>query len=287
MLAKRLLSSVLLWAVLLAVLFYSPPFASALLCCLVTTLALAEFYDMLHHAGMPCSKRWGLSTGVILSAGTWWFSACHARLASLFEVILLVVLLLGLFTRHVVGRSNPQPVAAIANTLLGVLYIPWLFSFFPKIRYLYLSPNGEGPGWLFIFYLVVVTKFCDIGAYVTGRMFGRHPMVPSISPKKTWEGLFGGFVVALAASVSAFEYLKDRIAPVGFNQFDAVALGILLGGMGVIGDLAESVIKRQTNVKDSGGVLPGIGGALDLIDSLLFTVPILYAWLVLKMELGW
>ena len=87
--------------------------------------------------------------------------------------------------------------------------------------------------------------------------------------------------------MSAFEYLKPRISVVGFNYLDAVVLGILLGGMGVIGDLAESVIKRQTNVKDSGGVLPGIGGALDLIDSLLFTVPILYAWLVLKMELGW
>lgn len=287
MFSKRLLSSVVLWTLLLTILFYLGPLASALLCCLVTTLALAEFYDMLLQAGIPCSKRWGLSTGVILSAGTWWFSACHARLASLFEVILLVVLLLGLLTRHVLLRSNQQPIGAIAHTLLGVLYIPWLFSFFPKIRYLYVGPAGEGPGWLFIFYLVVVTKFCDIGAYATGRMFGRHPLIPSISPKKTWEGLFGGFVVALAASVSAFEYLKPRISVVGFNYLDAVVLGILLGGMGVIGDLAESVIKRQTNVKDSGGVLPGIGGALDLIDSLLFTVPILYAWLVLKMELGW
>ncbi|NUN94085.1 MAG: phosphatidate cytidylyltransferase, partial [Verrucomicrobiae bacterium] len=146
--------------------------------------------------------------------------------------------------------------------------------------------NGDGPGWLFIFYLVVVTKFCDIGAYLTGRLFGRHPLAPSISPKKTWEGLLGGFVVAFAASVSAYEYLKPRVSAVGFGYADAVLLGILLGGMGVIGDLAESVIKRQANAKDSGGVLPGIGGALDLIDSLLFTVPVLYAWLVLKMELG-
>jgi phosphatidate cytidylyltransferase len=287
MFSKRLLSSVVLWTVLLTVLFYLGPLASALLCCLVATLAQAEFYDMLRKAGIPCSKRWGLSTGVILSAGAWWFSASHARLAPLFEVILLVVLVLGLLTRHVVLRSSQQPVAAVAHTLLGVLYIPWLFSFFPKIRYLYSSSNGEGPGWLFIFYLVVVTKFCDIGAYLTGRVFGRHPLAPSISPKKTVEGLVGGFVVALAASVSAFEYLKPRIAAVGFSHFDAVVLGILLGGMGVIGDLAESVIKRQANAKDSGGVLPGIGGALDLIDSLLFTVPILYAWLALKLELGW
>lgn len=286
MFSKRVLSSVVLWTVLLTVLFYLGPLASALLCCLVALLAQAEFYDMLRKAGIPCSKRWGLSAGVLLSAGAWWFSASHARLASLFEVILLVLLVLGLLTRHVVLRSNQQPIGSVAHTLLGVLYIPWLFSFFPKIRYLYSSGNGDGPGWLFIFYLVVVTKFCDIGAYLTGRLFGRHPLAPSISPKKTWEGLLGGFVVAFAASVSAYEYLKPRVSAVGFGYADAVLLGILLGGMGVIGDLAESVIKRQANAKDSGGVLPGIGGALDLIDSLLFTVPVLYAWLVLKMELG-
>ncbi|MCC7519575.1 MAG: phosphatidate cytidylyltransferase [Verrucomicrobiae bacterium] len=286
MFSKRLISSIFLWTALLVVLFYLNALASALLCCLLTTVALAEFYDMLRRADMPCSKRWGLITGVILSAGTWGFSAGHARLASLFEVILLVILVLGLLTRHVVGQSNSRPIAAIANTLLGVLYIPWLFSFFPKIRYLYSSANGEGPGWLFIFYLVVVTKFCDIGAYTFGRIFGRHPMAPSISPKKTWEGLIGGLAVALAASVGAYAYLKPRVSVVGFGAADAAVLGIFLGGMGVIGDLAESVIKRQAGAKDSGGLLPGIGGALDLIDSLLFTAPILYAWLVLKMELG-
>ncbi len=281
MFAKRLLSSILLWALLLTVLFYLGTLASALLCCLVSTLALWELYDMFEKGGLKCSKPWGITGGIVLSAGTWWFSACHLNLAHAFEVLLLVCLVLGLFIHQLTDRNNPQAATTIAHTLLGVLYVPWLFNFIPKIQYLYPRDGGAGPGWLFVFYLMVVTKFCDIGAYVTGRMFGRHKMAPSISPNKTWEGLLGGIVVTVIASVSAYKYLKPRIAGVGFGSTDALILGVLLGVMAVAGDLSESMLKRQTNVKDSGGVLPGIGGALDLIDSLLFTTPVLYAYLVL------
>lgn len=279
MFAKRLLSSIFLWAILLTVIFYLGTLAASLLCCLVATLALWEFYDMLEKGGRRCSKAWGLMGGILLSAGTWWFSARRLTFVNTFEVLLLLGLVLGLFVRQLMDRENPDGIQTISNTLLGVMYVPWLFNFIPKIKYFYDGVGGTGE--LFVFYLVVVTKFGDIGAYATGRMFGRHKLIPRISPNKTWEGLLGGFVVALIASVTTFKYLQPRIEEVGFHECDAVVLGVLLGMMGAMGDLSESLLKREVQVKDSGGVLPGIGGTLDLIDSLLFTTPLLYAYLVL------
>jgi phosphatidate cytidylyltransferase len=280
MFAKRLFSSIVLWAVLLTVLFYADRLGtlpSALLCCLISTLALWECLDMLEKAGLRCSKKIGLPGGILLSAGTWWFCANQPEFTSTFETLFLVTLLIGLFFRQLAKKDNPDPVQTIGNTLFAVIYVSLLFNFIPKIRYLF-----DGHGWLFVFYLVVVTKFCDIGAYVTGRVFGRHKLIPRISPNKTWEGLVGGFVIAVVASVSAFYYIVERTSKYSdFNYNDALFLGILLGIMGTTGDLAESLIKRETHAKDSGGVLPGIGGALDLIDSLLFTAPVLYAYMIL------
>ncbi|MBI4027199.1 MAG: phosphatidate cytidylyltransferase [Verrucomicrobia bacterium] len=281
MFAKRLLSSIVLWAILLSVLFYLPILASALFCCLLSTIALWEFYDMLERGGMRCAKAWGIGGGICLSAGAWWFSVRHLGVANTFEVLLLVCLVIGLFLRQLTDRENTATIQTISNTVLGVIYVPWLFNFIPKIQYLYAGHAGDGPGWLLVFYLVAVTKFCDSGAYATGRLFGRHKMMPHISPNKTWEGLLGGLVVAMIASVTAFKYLEPRISAVGFGYADALALGLLLGLMSVLGDLSESLLKRQTSVKDSGEMLPGIGGALDLIDSLLFTAPVLYAYLIL------
>jgi phosphatidate cytidylyltransferase len=280
MFSKRLVSSIVLWSVLLSVLFYLPPPASALLCCLVSMLGLWEFYDILIRGGLKCAKVWGVIGGILLSAGTWYCSAYEPEMTNTFEIMFIVCFVLALFTRQLMDKNNPDGIQTISNTLLGIVYVPWLFNFFPKIKYFY---NGfEGPGWLFAFYLVVVTKLGDTGAYLVGRAFGRHKMMPRISPNKTWEGLLGGFVFSIIGSVSVlnWEGFAQKIAPLRFNQTDAIILGVLLGVVGVIGDLSESLIKREVHVKDSGEVLPGIGGALDLIDSLLFTAPILYAYLV-------
>jgi phosphatidate cytidylyltransferase len=280
--AKRLISSILLWAVLLSVLFFLPAPASALLCCLVSTLALWEFYDMLLHGGKKCGKRFWIVGGIILSSGTWYFCANRPEFTTEFEITALILLVLVMFLRQLGDRTNTDNIQMISNTLFGILYIPLLFNFLPKIKYMYSGANGDsGPGWLLVFLLVAVTKFCDTGAYLIGRLFGRHKMIPRISPNKTWEGVLGGFVVAVAASISVFYYLEDRISAIGFNQTHAVILGVLLGGLGILGDLGESLLKRDAQVKDSGELVPGIGGILDLIDSLLFTAPALYIYLVL------
>jgi phosphatidate cytidylyltransferase len=125
--------------------------------------------------------------------------------------------------------------------------------------------------------LIAVTKFGDMGAYLTGSAIGRHLMTPHISAKKTWEGFFGALGFALFCSLMLFKLMPGHLSALTWTH--ATILGLLLGFGAVVGDLAESIIKRSTDVKDSGSLLPGIGGALDLVDSLLFTAPLLFFYL--------
>lgn len=127
-------------------------------------------------------------------------------------------------------------------------------------------PGGE---WLVLF-LAVVTWASDTGAYYAGTLW-KHPLLPSISPKKTVEGVLGGLVLAVGVAFLAQQWFTSEL-----SLADAVILGLLLTTVGLLGDLFESMIKRRTGVKDSGGILPGHGGMLDRLDSLLFTAPTFY-----------
>ena len=122
-----------------------------------------------------------------------------------------------------------------------------------------------------------MTKFSDVGAYVIGSLFGRHKMIPRISPGKTWEGFAGAILTSLAISVALTYFMGT--ASRRSRLTDSIVLGLLLPLVSVVGDLAESVVKRDASIKDSGRSIPGIGGALDLIDSILFTAPVLYFYL--------
>jgi len=166
----------------------------------------------------------------------------------------------------------------MAFTVFGLLYVPWLFSFLTKIVYLIpRDPAGHVMGHWYVLYLCVVTKFSDMGAYVTGSLVGRHLLIPHISPKKTWEGFFGAIAFSTGGSFLLCWLLPHQLRYL--NYYDALVLGVGLGFAAVIGDLAESIVKRSADAKDSGHLLPGIGGTLDLIDSILFTAPILFFYL--------
>jgi phosphatidate cytidylyltransferase len=171
-----------------------------------------------------------------------------------------------------------SPLETMAYTLFGLLYVPWLFSFLTKI--IFLIPRGvDGmvTGHWYVLWLIVVTKFSDMGAYLTGSLIGKHPLIPHISPKKTWEGFFGALAFSVGGGCALLAMMPHKLSYL--RQSDAAILGVVLGFAAIIGDLAESIIKRSAGVKDSGRLLPGIGGALDLIDSLLFTAPILFFYL--------
>ena len=190
------------------------------------------------------------------------------------------------FARQMFTRlRDDAPLRTMAYTLFGLLYVLWLFNFITKIVYVVpRSPEGAVMGQYYVLYLVAITKFSDMGAYLTGSVFGKHMMVPHISPKKTWEGFAGALFFSLLASWGMFWLMPGYLS--ALNWTHAAVLGLLLGFAAVIGDLAESIVKRSTGVKDSGNLLPGIGGALDLVDSLLFTAPLLFFYLRLVIRVS-
>jgi phosphatidate cytidylyltransferase len=181
---------------------------------------------------------------------------------------------LGLCLRQFFSRSNTAGIVAISTTLFGLMYVPWLLNFIQKINFFQgLESNGK----FYVLYFILVTKFSDTGAYAVGSLIGKHKMIPRISPGKTWEGFGGAIAVSTLASVLFAHFFRDKLF--GMNWIHAVILGVILSVCAVVGDLIESIFKREAGVKDSGHLFPGIGGILDLLDSLLFNAPIMYLYL--------
>ncbi|HZQ46420.1 MAG TPA: CDP-archaeol synthase, partial [Verrucomicrobiae bacterium] len=190
-----------------------------------------------------------------------------------FETCFLILFVLGLCVRQFLSKTNTTGITSIATTLFGLMYVPWLLNFVQKINFF---PNNV-KGQYYLLYFILITKFSDTGAYVVGSLIGKHKMIPRISPGKTWEGFGGAIVVSTGASL-VFVWLA-RLKMPEMNVFHAVILGVVLSTAAVIGDLIESLFKREAGLKDSGKFFPGIGGMLDLLDSVLFNAPIMYLYL--------
>lgn len=158
----------------------------------------------------------------------------------------------------------------IGISFFSICYIGIPLGLLLSILY---SPLYDGK--IFLLYLIVVTKVTDIAAYFVGRFFGRKKLAPSISPNKTYEGLIGGITVSAIVSLC---FVKTVIFSVPYPVFTSIILGILIACIGQIGDLTESLMKRNANSKDSSRI-PGLGGVLDILDSLLFTTPLFIVYL--------
>jgi phosphatidate cytidylyltransferase len=285
---RRLITAVILWTVVLAALFSSQRLISSgsfiLIMVLLATTGLAEFYVLVEKCGLVCFKWCGLVGGVLLMVGTFLHLTGHLGIyntpsrANDFETGFLILFVLGLCVRQLVSRANASGILAISTTLFGLMFVPWLLNFVQKINFFPFSdgsPNDAGK--YFVFYFILVTKFSDTGAYAIGSLIGRHKMIPRISPGKTWEGFGGAIFLSTISSLVFVHFLGDKM--VGMNGLHAIILGVLLGSTAVVGDLIESLFKRAAGVKDSGNFFPGIGGILDLLDSLLFNAPIMYLYL--------
>ncbi len=281
---RRLISTLVLWGILITALFSGHKAISDYVFLVITIFlagfGLAEFYGLVENRGLVCFKGWGLVAGMLLMAGT--FLHCTGRLGLYdspsrvndFEAGFLILFVLGLCVRQLLSRSNTSGLLAIATTLFGLMYVPWLLNFVQKINFF---PGLGGDGRFYVLYFVLVTKFSDTGAYAVGSLIGRHKMIARISPAKTWEGFIGAIMVSAAASLVFVHFLGHRMY--GMTTMHAIILGVLLSATAVVGDLIESLLKREAGVKDSGKFFPGIGGILDLLDSLLFNAPIMYLYL--------
>jgi len=276
----RFASTIALWSVALLIIFSGYEYGFFALIGTIGLISLWEFYCMLDHKGLPNFKITAMICGSILLCGSfYYFSKVGPAQSYDFEMAVLLGFLLTVFTRQMFeSLRDDAPLRTMAYTLFGLLYVLWLYNFITKVVYVVpRSPSGAVTGQFYVLYLIAITKFSDMGAYLTGSVIGRHQMVPHISPKKTWEGFAGALFFSLLASWGLFAIMPEHLSVLNWTH--ATVLGLLLGFAAVVGDLAESIIKRSTGVKDSGNFLPGIGGALDLIDSLLFTAPLLFFYL--------
>jgi phosphatidate cytidylyltransferase len=270
----RLFSSLVLWGIMLAVIFWlKRPIWLYLFMNLVIARSVWEFYLICEAKGLRTYKVWGVIGTLALISGSWFFYRQPERLQLSydFDVLILLVFALGVFIRQFPQKLNPDGIETMSVTLFGLIYVAWLGNFMTRINF--ASPHGR----YFVMLLVVATKFTDIGAYLIGSTLGRHKMTPRISPKKTWEGTIGGIAFAVGGVYLCRWVMPDEMA--ALTNAHAVIIGLLLGVAAVIGDLAESLIKREAGVKDSSTILPGHGGCLDMIDSLLFTAPLLYVYM--------
>lgn len=198
-------------------------------------------------------------------------------------VLPFIILLFGMICSFITHFKDPRnTLIHVAVEVFGVLYIAVPLSLFFGIIYPSQEPFAivQDGRWWFL-YLIVVTKITDIGAFFVGRIWGAHPLATFISPKKTWEGALAGFACAVVSSIALY-FLGRAFAGGAFTieLYQAIILGAILGVLGQVGDLAESLLKRDAVVKDSNR-LPGLGGVLDMMDSLLFTTPTLYCFLSL------
>lgn len=282
---RRTTSTVILWTLVGSAFASKQAWAYFALVAVLALISMREYFRMLKAAGVHCFPRFGMLLAAAYSIAIGWFFLGTGRLSSggglelpvEFDLIALFIAATGAFTlqlRHPI--RGLEALQSVAFNVLGFVYIPVLFHFAARLVFLVPGP-GQVPGALLLMMCLTVTKFTDMGAYLVGTLVGRHKMIPHVSPGKTWEGFVGALVIAQAAACAFYHFFPapDQLGVLG-GWPHVLTLGLLLPLLAVVGDLAESVLKRALGAKDSGQMLPGIGGALDLIDSICFTAPALY-----------
>lgn len=252
----------------------------ALLLAAVSGIASWEFYKLAIGTGSTPLWGHGVVVSALLPVFVWArFEGLWTPPISLVMVLVLELLTVALWVRGFAGK----PLEVVGNTILGILYTGVMMSYAYAIRYHRFAIEPWSGIWLVLTPLLM-TWGADTGALYFGSKWGKHKLMPSISPKKTVEGAVGGMVVAILVALA---YIRSILATYGHLTMTvqgAILFGIVVGFAALIGDLVESMLKRQAGVKDSSNLIPGHGGALDRIDSMLFTLPVsflLYNWLLI------
>ncbi len=275
MIRYRLINGSVMIATLIGAL-YLPSLVVFAIIPLLAALMSVEFFRLLRGADLPCYPRSGIVGAVGLITLTGVVAALGGEVAAYrAEALGLALIVLAVWLRAGFGPEEKAPLTAVALTLLGVLYCGWLFNFYTKLFWFW--PEGDGR-WL-LFYMILIVKVTDMGAFFTGCNLGRHKLCPRISPAKTREGCVGGVLAGLTTSLLFWWWRGGEIGPVSLTIANAIILGMVLPVVGILGDLIESLLKRAIAVKDSGGWVKGMGGILDILDSLMFAGPVLYGCL--------
>lgn len=256
--------------VLLLVFLKIGPAAALVLVALLVTMALAELYGVLRRAGYQPATLVGLVATIALMVAA--YMKGEAAFAVVIAITTVVVLLW-----YLLGVERGRPTVNLAATVMGFVWVGVLGSYAALLLSPRLFPNRHGEA--FFLGAVIATVAYDVGALVVGGRRGRNRMAPSVSPNKTWEGMVGGVVVCLIVSAA----LVGRIHP--WDTATALGLGVVVCVLAPLGDLCESLVKRDLGIKDMGTILPGHGGVLDRLDALLFVIPATF-YLVRILHIG-
>jgi len=273
MLTKRAITSIWYVALISVIVWFGGEPGFTALTVVLGVLAALEFYRMVAASKRPPLTYFGLvwTALFILSRSSGLLSLLETRLSPelitpLLLTSALVLSLIGLLVR----RQKEGAFTSWVWTIAGILYIGWLLSHLVALR-------GLDSGRNLVFLVLFVTWISDTTAFLVGRRFGRHKMAPAISPAKTWEGTMGGVCGAIVVSILFFTPTLFQL-PLGCGQ--VIILSVLVSILGQVGDLIESLLKRNLGVKDSGRLMPGHGGVLDRIDSLILAGIVVYYYAI-------
>jgi phosphatidate cytidylyltransferase len=264
---KRVLTSIVLIPVLYVIVWKLPPIYFTGLVVVAAVIGQYEFYRMAQSKGIKPLTILGMVLGVLIVTGGFYG---HSRFDTGQAFFIAFCLLAIMITRLFSTRPVEGAVEDIAITLLGIFYVAMLFGF-----QLAIYREVDGKRWLAFMYLLIWAS--DTGAYYIGSSLGKRKLYPKISPKKSVEGLIGGMLAAAGVALLCRVWF---LPSVGIQE--AAVLGLVLAVTGTLGDLVESLFKRSAGVKDSGSLIPGHGGILDRMDSMLFAAPVLYYYLGMR-----
>jgi phosphatidate cytidylyltransferase len=254
------------------------PLAYIGLVAVLVIISTLEYFKMLHVADVKCFPRFGIFLAISYCGISAYYLLNGKDIPHGLDAFTIFIAATGAFTLQLrYSIKGIEALLSVAVSVLGFVYIAYMFSFVGRIAFA-LPGNGTVPGAYVLIWLLAVTKFTDMGAYITGSLIGKHKMIPKVSPAKTWEGFAGALFFAQLAACGLYWLMPEQLNEL-HSWKHVIILGFLLAILAVIGDLAESVVKRSLNAKDSGKMLPGIGGGLDLIDSICFTAPALWFYI--------
>ncbi|MDI6779751.1 MAG: phosphatidate cytidylyltransferase [Bacteroidota bacterium] len=274
---------------------------------IASTLALREFYKLAEAKGAKPLMTLGLAAGVLVNL-SFYHKNIKTFIVDLFEKVqvfipfpsqaqLLLIITLGIllvFMLVEMFRNDGSAITNLSATVMGIFYVSLFFGTLIGLRELFvpfdfpvyrfflteLNPSDATVAKIYLWGgYTIITIFatiwiCDTAAYFGGKFLGKHKLFERVSPNKTWEGAIAGFLFAIVAAVAAKYFLLEY-----FTLQDAIVLGAVVGIFGQLGDLVESLLKRDAGIKDSSSLIPGHGGVLDRFDSLLFVSPVFYLYL--------
>jgi phosphatidate cytidylyltransferase len=268
MLKQRVITAAIGVPVIISAVWFGDPWFSLLIAAVVL-LGSLELYRMVANSreGQPLTY-FGLLFALVLALSPLSLYYKNTDILPLTMALGIVVSLIWLLFRS----AREMAFHNWAWTIAGALYVGWMLSYWLNLRFL-----DEGRGWV---YLALLTTFAnDTGAFFVGRKWGAHKLAPGISPRKTWEGAIGGLLSGVAATFIVFAIVSP-FSPLPLRYWELILLGFLISLFAQLGDLIQSLLKRNLGAGESGKLLPGHGGILDRFDSLIFTGVVVYYYAI-------